>query len=189
MTAARWRIGAIAAALLGTACAATDVVVAELAEDDAGSAADASCDGPECNGGHDHCRQPDCTLPDACDPRPDTCDDDLNAVCGCDGITYWNDCLRRQNGVPASTRDPCHDSAVTCDVDDDCGPGAVCAHLVPYGSRCSEPQRATCWVLPTSCPSFDPDTWVPCGRQYARCVDTCRAIRSGELHRHAGQCP
>jgi hypothetical protein len=169
-------------------CAATDVVLAEL-PDDAGAVRDAACSDGRCHHPPPGCPERDCTEADACEPRPDTCDSDLEPVCGCDGITYWNDCLRLQNGVPASTWEPCRSTAVTCDYDDDCGPGASCARLLSYGDRCGEHRRGTCWVLPSSCPPFDPDRWVPCGHPYDGCVDTCRAIRSGESHRHATQCP
>jgi Kazal-type serine protease inhibitor domain len=174
----------LGAALL-LSCAPVDVVIAELPEVDAG-ASDGDCADGNCH--NDNCPMPDCRVPGACQPRPDTCDTDIEPVCGCDGITYWNDCLRLQNGVPTSTWDVCHGAAITCDTDDDCGPGASCARLFSYGDRC-EHRRGTCWVLPSSCPPFDPDGWVPCGHPYDNCVDTCRAIRSGDPHRHQFQCP
>ena len=43
----------------------------------------------------------------ACESRPVVCDGQPRPVCGCDGITYWNDCLRRAAGVTSMAPDEC----------------------------------------------------------------------------------
>ncbi len=35
------------------------------------------------------------------------CTMDCPSVCGCDGKTYCNDCIAKQNGIPSSTPGSC----------------------------------------------------------------------------------
>ena len=35
------------------------------------------------------------------------CPMDCPSVCGCDGRTYCNDCIAKQNGIPSSTPGSC----------------------------------------------------------------------------------
>lgn len=43
----------------------------------------------------------------ACSPVPDVCPDIEAPVCGCDGVTYGNDCLARANRASIATGGPC----------------------------------------------------------------------------------
>lgn len=130
-----------------------------------------------------------------CVPWPPFCPSNPAPVCGCDGITYWNDCIRLQSGARLAAFDQCRASACTCEVGTDCtvptGTYASCSHLLPSGAMCGHGIGA-CWVLPAQCdPSADKRLWRECKPpdpgEVPGCLDTCSAIASehtyAELHR------
>ena len=146
-----------------------------------------------------------CSRPDSCGPLgcfPGTCgllgtcrdggaacDDQLEPVCGCDGITYWNDCIRAQRGVPSSTQLPCRNDSLACRDASDCGvAGASCARLIGPGAPCPPDIAGACWVLPPICPAsslLEPRlslATIACVPQPGTCDDLCTAVRSGLPH-------
>ena len=134
------------------------------------------------------CEKPNCAaLTGECHRRPLLCSPDAAPVCGCNGVTYWNDCLRSAGGVAASTPGECSTS-VACGGPLDCpDPQASCAHLVVSGSSCPPNVPGACWVVPPSCPAGAPVAWRPCGG--GACADLCGAIRSGMPQLQASSCP
>jgi hypothetical protein len=115
-----------------------------------------------------------------CPPEPDP-------VCGCDGVTYWNDCIRRQTGAQVEAMGECS-VACACEVGSDCEvPFASCAHLVQGGETCHSRGPGACWVLPPKCMPNPKDApvWQECHPPDAPsppCVDTCLAIASERPH-------
>jgi hypothetical protein len=139
------------------------------------------------------CAKSDCTAERGeCEPEPLFCEATPAPVCGCDDVTYWNDCVRRSAGVAASAPGECRAGAVACNDARDCGvEDAVCARLRPRGGidTCvSGP--GTCWVLPKEeCDPVDSRRWVECVPPGAPlppfpppCIDTCTALMSGRPH-------
>lgn len=139
----------------------------------------------------------------SCEARPVACGDQVSPVCGCDGVTYWNDCLRRAAGIASGRPGECpFDRARRCgdakggkpggaSGDDRCAAGTFCALLLPAPGACSPGPQGTCWALPSVCPTEGGgDRWIRCGGPGgAECTTTCSAIRSGEPHLRASSCP
>ena len=131
-----------------------------------------------------------------CKVRPLQCDNSTQVVCGCDGINYWNDCLRRADGIASTSANQSCENPTPCDGPDDmpCSqPNALCSKIAPGSgpNQCMAPSIGFCWVLPQSCPTdAGPPTWQSCGPGPSRCVDTCTAILSGEPYESAPpMCP
>ena len=173
-------------------CAPVDVVVAEVPQEPDGGrpplpgpcALNSDCP-PD-----SFCERPDCSTPVGhCRPRPVFCDDGVGVVCGCNGVNYWNDCLRRAQGIGAKVEGECTTAAscggpsgATCP-----DPRASCARLLPEASSCTADPQGTCWVVPATCPSSGEGAWSPCAG--GACVDTCAAIRSKAAVSRLLNCP
>jgi len=128
-----------------------------------------------------------------CTPYPPFCDANPRPVCGCDGVTYWNDCIRVQARAGRASPEQCFDTASACEVGSDCNvPGAACGHLLPPNAMCGH-AMGECWVLPSDCdPALDRKRWFECkpaDGAMPQCVDTCTAIKTehsfAELRRGA----
>jgi hypothetical protein len=147
----------------------------------------------DCPGGMFCDDKPDCSddTTGVCEPYPGPCGNEQHLVCGCDGVTYFNDCWRRTAGVPHARLDECGPDAFVCGglTKDPCPGTAVCAKLLGFGGTCSDDAKGTCWVLPLSCPPpTSADRWNACGPSGEACVDTCNALRSGKPYFHASHC-
>jgi hypothetical protein len=186
------------------ACTEDTVVLASIPADDAGGPPPtptrcASKD--DCDDGN-YCAKDSCTAElGTCTPFPAVCTGDVAPVCGCDDVTYFNDCVRQGAGIAFSTPNECEQNTVPCGGPDHktCASGQTCALLLgPAPHSCGPDSPGRCWVLPASCPTSSSDTnrWVPCEPPPQQapppdtwCVDTCHAISSGEPHFRVNQCP
>jgi len=141
-----------------------------------------------------------------CEPAPVLCEEEAHPVCGCDGVTYWNDCLRRTAAITSMTPGECGYNARMCrhggkgpppGDPDDCPPGTFCARLLSVPGDvptppdlCGPDTPGTCWALPVVCPDrAGPDRWIACGAPQDICATTCDAIRSGLPYKRAFACP
>jgi hypothetical protein len=178
-------VRALAGALLVlAACGPLEVVVAFLP--DAGGP---TGPGPACVTSADcpreaSCEKPGCGGLGRCQRRPGLCDAAPRPVCGCDGVSYLNDCWRRSAGALLEHAEgECQDPP-PCSADRPCPGTAVCARL----SLVCAPGAGACWVAPPSCPAAG--AFLDCG-DAAVCLDACGAIASGRPFRPAptATCP
>jgi hypothetical protein len=180
-------------ALAAAACSSGDIVLATIpAAQEAGPSAPLRCSGIGDCPSDSFCEKAACgDVTGTCQVYPQ-CDESEqhSAVCGCDGITYFDDCLRRASGIEAFTPGPCWQGAAkTCGGPSHttCPAGAYCAQLGgPGPGPCGPDDDGTCWVLPVTCPPPGFDQWTPC--QGGPCVDTCNAIRTGGSYHRAQTC-
>jgi hypothetical protein len=198
---------ALAAVALGSACAEEEILLAKLPPSiDGGNSSDATrcVDESGCKA-TTFCSRRECRdVAGTCELRPVVCEEEASPVCGCDGITYWNDCLRRAAGITAMHPGVCSDTAITCgrgpkgapgtpDSSDGCPADTFCARLLPSGGlpdSCPPDVVGTCWALPAVCPDHaGPDRWIACGPSRGPCATTCDAIRTGDRFKRAKACP
>ncbi len=190
---------------LSAACADEQIVLATLPPGfDGGKPNDPKrcVDGSECSS-EELCARATCgDIAGSCELAAVVCDGDPHPVCGCDSVTYWNDCLRRAAGITAATPGECGYNARSCrhgpksgqpGDGDECPPGTFCARLLaePGGTgTCGPDMPGTCWALPAVCPEHGgPDRWIPCVTTQPVCATTCDAIRSGMPQKRASSCP
>jgi hypothetical protein len=175
------------AALMATAplgCSPSPVVVAQQQEpSEAGVQTCGSW--MDCPGGA-FCSKASCgDLEGECVLAPLNCDSDEMEVCGCDGVIYWNDCLRQRDGIESKIDGFCTTHFLSCGRPQDkpCpDPDAVCARVSPGGpgmqGQCGGQPGGECWVLPDSCPvdAGGPPLGSCVGPPM--CSDFCSALKS-----------
>jgi hypothetical protein len=192
----RWlaRLLAATCALLAlAACVPEDIIVAEqqpqpppppVVTTDAGR--DSGNDDDEPTGGvcvtpfdcapDEFCAKRTCnpSSTGTCKRRPASCEATKpDAVCGCDRINYFNDCLREAAGVNRARDSECQ-NPLLCGGGFQCPGESYCARLL----SCDGP--GVCWVLPSECDEDErgPDRYRACGDPDGECQDLCTAAKN-----------
>jgi hypothetical protein len=184
----------VALAILGlaAACSEETIVLARVDDGDAGRSGKLTK--VRCTIGAAECPTGDFCDLDHTDPPSGKCDHppidcrekDFDPVCADDGITYFNDCYRRQARRSRVYDGECaSEIAVHCALNQPCPAGATCELLAggsPGGSYCGPP-GGHCWGL-IDRPCNDDGLgfrWDECSTEpnALRCVSSCTAIMSG----------
>jgi hypothetical protein len=165
------------------ACGPIDVVVAFVPDGGLRPRRGPPCTSNADCAAFDFCERLDCDDPAGrCARRPALCEAVPRPVCGCNGVTYFNDCYRRAHGATAAEENECAVGA-SCDAATACPDGASCARLVPACGL--DTSRGRCWWGPAACPGVA--AFVPCGG--GNCTDVCTAIRQGVAFTPSTNCP
>lgn len=171
----RW----VAAVMLTLGCAPYDVVVVRLPTTDGGTPCART---EECPVGFS-CQRSQCEdLSGYCERVPPVCDAEADPVCGCDGVSYWNDCLRRNQGVTAAVPGACV-AGLSCREHSECPDRSSCAFLLTSRADCGrDVESGTCWRAPAECSRTAlMEGWSLCTGEgeAGQCIDTCRAMLMG----------
>ncbi|HEY3820021.1 MAG TPA: Kazal-type serine protease inhibitor domain-containing protein [Polyangiaceae bacterium] len=181
-------------ACLAPSCSSTDVTLATLPSgDDAAPPPPPRCaSSSDCPVGT-YCDKAACGDPSGtCLLDQAECPDDEMPVCGCDGLTYFNHCLRQSNGVESETPGACPDFTCGGPSNTACPANTYCAQLGGTGSgHCSPMAEGNCWVLPPQCPAptQGANLWDACQQPGPHCLGTCDALRLGGPYGRSFMCP
>ena len=112
-----------------------------------------------------------------CTPIPEGCPEYYDPVCGCDGITYGNECEADAAGVSIAHWGACEPQY--CWSNDMCRPDQYC-----FFHDCAA-ETGICMPRPEHCPEI----WDPvCGCDGITYPNACEAARAGMSVDHPGEC-
>lgn len=119
-----------------------------------------------------------------CIPTPGDCGSEEAPVCGCNGVTYGNDCLRVKSGFALDHAGACEGEAFgNCSATEPCPEGQVCDLR-----SCAADASGICMLQPISCNGMQSTLCTCIGRTYP---NDCERLRPGMIELaldHEGAC-
>ena len=118
-----------------------------------------------------------------CVDRPEACPADFVPVCGCDGVTYGNDCDRQRAGVSKDHDGPCAGQLCGTIAGIPCADDQICEF--PVGSCEVSDAPGLCVTRPEACLA---DFRPVCGCDGRTYSNDCTRLRAGVTKAHDGEC-
>jgi hypothetical protein len=171
-----------------TICIGPAAARAHLKHGDTEGECPVPCDGDEDCGDNQFCQRTGDACDDdsvgACADIPATCPTTVNPVCGCDGVSYINECEANAAGVNIASAGECPDSGLACGgaAGTTCPADQFCMRAT---GSCSEDIEGVCTVLPGVCP---PDFTPVCGCDGVTYSNECYAASAGASVASTGAC-
>lgn len=106
----------------------------------------------------------------------------FDPVCGCEGRTFDNDCLRMRAGSAKAFDGPCDPLDLACEGDEDCGAGQFCDL---EGGTCDEASTGSCAGSPGACGDEDDPV---CGCDGVTYTNDCHRRRARTPLDRPGRC-
>jgi hypothetical protein len=113
------------------------------------------------------------------------------AVCGCDGLDYWNASVAATSGMAVKATGLCASGGTGCGgfAGLSCPTKASCSYEVSDATGCNASDLGgRCWVIPASCtaPTIGPNTRA-CNS--LSCTDECNLTKLGVTWYVDNTCP